>query len=303
MKSLLNKLGVLIVAVWIQVPALAFGTVFTYMGNESSLDERNSYDKRLLELALEKTVVEYGPYTMQPSGEGVSLSRLIKLAESKHYPNFFFKFSATDEMIGKFLAIQIPADRGVVGYRVAFVHQKNVNLFNQVADLKALSKYSIVQGIGWLDTPILQHNKLSVFQVSNYTSMFAMVERKRVDLFFRGVNEIANEYADFSLTHNNLRIEPNLLLVYPLPRFFMTSKDNVENAKRVKLGLQRAWQDGSFVALWRQNHLASLEKAQLEKRTIIHLENPFITTLDPNYTQYNFTISEVLNEPVTQVKN
>lgn len=303
MKSLLNKLGVLIVAVWIQVPALAFGTVFTYMGNESSLDERNSYDKLLLELALEKTVVEYGPYTMQPSGEGVSLSRLIKLAESKHYPNFFFKFSATDEMIGKFLAIQIPADRGVVGYRVAFVHQKNVNLFNQVADLKALSKYSIVQGIGWLDTPILQHNKLSVFQVSNYTSMFAMVERKRVDLFFRGVNEIANEYADFSLTHNNLRIEPNLLLVYPLPRFFMTSKDNVENAKRVKLGLQRAWQDGSFVALWRQNHLASLEKAQLEKRTIIHLENPFITTLDPNYTQYNFTISEVLNEPVTQVKN
>ncbi|WP_016955239.1 hypothetical protein [Catenovulum agarivorans] len=297
MKSLLNKLGVLIVAVWIQVPALAFGTVFTYMGNESSLDERNTYDRRLLELALEKTVAEYGPYTMQPSGEGLSLSRLIKLAESKHYPNFFFKFSATDEMLSKFLAIQIPADRGVVGYRVAFVHQDNLNAFNKVTDISSLAKYSIVQGIGWLDTSIMQYNKLSVFQVSNYISMFAMVERKRVDLFFRGVNEIANEYADFSLTHNNLRTEPNLLLVYPLPRFFMTSKDNVSNAKRVELGLQRAWKDGSFVALWRENHFASLAKAQLAKRKIIQLENPFITTLDPNYTQYNFTISELLNEP------
>ncbi|WP_440903614.1 hypothetical protein ACMZOO_12265 [Catenovulum sp. SX2] len=297
MKSLLNKLGVLIVAVWIQVPALAFGTVFTYMGNESSLDERNSYDKSLLELALEKTVAEYGPYTMQPSGEGLSLSRLIKLAEAKHYPNFFFKFSATDEMLEKFLAIQIPADRGVVGYRVAFVHQQNSQAFNQVSDISSLAKYSIVQGIGWLDTSIMQYNKLSVFQVSNYTSMFAMVERKRVDLFFRGVNEIANEFTDFSQSHKNLVIEPNLLLVYPLPRFFMTSKDNISNARRVELGLQRAWQDGSFVALWRQNHLASLEQAQLAKRKVIQLENPFIKTLDPNYRKYIFTIDELITEP------
>ncbi|EWH11482.1 hypothetical protein DS2_03200 [Catenovulum agarivorans DS-2] len=285
------------VAIWTQATAFAFGTLFTYMGNESVEDERNNYDKRLLELALEKTVAEYGPFAMVPTSKGINLSRIIKLAEANHFNNFFFKFSVTDEMLSKFLSIQIPIDRGVVGYRIAFVHQQNQYAFANVNSLKSLTDYSIIQGIGWLDTQILHHNKLSVFQVSNYNSMFAMVERKRVDLFFRGINEITHEFDDFSIAYNNLRIEPHLLLVYPLPRFFMTSKDNGKNAERVELGLKRAWQDGSFVALWREHHLASIKKVNLSERKIIRLDNPFIKTLPSNYTQYNFTIDELITEP------
>ncbi|WP_143870292.1 ABC transporter substrate-binding protein [Catenovulum sediminis] len=271
-------------------------TIFTHMGSESSTDTRNLYDKKILKLALDKTVDEYGPYRMVASEKGLTLQRLMKLAETGFYHNFFFKFSATDEMTKRFLAIQIPVDRGIVGFRVAFVHADSKNKYANVRTTEDLQKYSIIQGIGWLDSDILKENELSVFKVSGYDNMFEMISRKRADLFFRGINEVEEELHNFQQQHPNLIVEPNILLQYPLPRFFMTAKSNTEQAKRVELGLKRAFADGSFVELWKTYYLPSIETAQLSGRRIIQLENPYIKNLDSGYTQYNFSVSELLRE-------
>jgi len=267
-------------------------TPYTYVAKENKNDIRFSYEKQVLELALNKTKAEFGDFTMQPSDVGINTGRLMQQMTQGVYENYFFKMSITDQILEDFYVINFPIDRGVVGYRIAFTHQKNRYKLKSATELKALKKKYIVQGIGWLDADILQANGLNVFALTDNDRMFQMVSFNRVDYYFRGINEIKNDLQSKSRIYPNVILEPYIALHYPLPRFFVTAKNNIENAKRVELGLKRAFEDGSFIKLWETIYLENIQFLDLKKRHIIELENPFIKNIDPSYKKYNYKFTE-----------
>lgn len=271
---------------------LADTNVFIYKGPESKDDQRFIYVKKVLELALNKTKTEYGDFELQATTEGINQGRLLLLMNKGIYKNYFFKVSMTDELLEDSHVIKFPIDRGVSGYRIAFANQNRKNSYCSITNKEGLSKVIIAQGIGWLDSDILKHNGLNVYTLPKYKRIFEMVSLNRVDLFFRAINEIKTEYETEHVTFPNLVIEPCIALYYPLPRFFVTDKNNIENANRIEKGLKMAFEDGSFIKLWEEYFRDSIDLVNLSSRTLIKLDNPYIQNLGTEYQKYNYPVQE-----------
>ncbi|KMT66684.1 hypothetical protein XM47_00690 [Catenovulum maritimum] len=267
--------------------------VFTYNQGETEDDDRNRYDKKLLVLALEATKADFGDYVLQPTKRGSNYKRNLKLLEQNFYTNFFIQTSIDDDILTKFKAVEIPIERGIVGYRVGIINPERLDKFNKNMSLDELKRLSIIQGDGWLDTQILKQNGYNVFGISNYDSLFRMISLSRADILLRGANEISYELDNFITKYPNLSVEPHFIFHYPLPRFFITSKSNLNAAKRIEVGLNRAFEDGSFMALWQSHFGSSLKQLNLKSRRVIELKNSSISSLATDYTKYNFTLAEM----------
>lgn len=282
----MKKFG-LFLFVAILSPTIWGQTVFTYVAGETENDPRYAYDQALLKLALEKTTDQYGPYKLSPSKLG-NQKRNIQDAVDNVYPNLFAKLSYDPTLKEDLIYIPIPADRGIVGYRVCFTSEKIKEELKTVTTVEQLKKYSMLQGIGWSDVAILKAAGFTVKTGTNYDGMFKMVAVNRVDMFPRGANELLGEW-NLNKKTKGLTYDESVAVYYPLPRFFFTNKSNKEAAKRIQEGLEIAFKDGSFQSLWKEYYQESVDMIALEKRTIFRIDNPDVKGLDTAYEKYNFT--------------
>lgn len=246
-------------------------------------DKHHIYSTQLLRLALEKTRKEYGDFILRPIPPR-NYARAVKAVVDDAYPNLIIETSYEQALThhAKLEFINFPMDLGVLGYRVCFINPKLKASGKKIATLEQLRQYSFVHGVGWADTIIFRHNGLKVQEIENYNGIFLMVIGGRVDFFCRGANEILGEMEQFSEL-KELTIDEQFLLVYPLPRFFYLNGKNKLAKKRIELGLQRAYADGSLQALWKANFLPSLELVGLTKRKAILLENPLLGNLKMSF--------------------
>ncbi len=262
-------------------------TTFTYREKQSPHDTRYEYDRRLIALALQKTESTYGPYQLVPSNPGSNERRVVNEALSNKYENYFFKSSITPELIYSLAYIPFPIDRGVVGYRVAFTSKNTAEQLKHVQSLDDVKQFTVLQGVGWLDVDILKHHNFKLITSSHYESMFKMIARDRAHLYLRGINEVLDEW-QANKHINNLVLDDNIVIQYPLPRFLFTNKANKNALKRIHEGILIAYNDGSFHKLWQEKYQASIEFSNLKNRKIYRIDNPIIKGLDTSYEQYNF---------------
>lgn len=265
-------------------------TVFRFSGAESSVDVRYKYVQNVLLLALEKTKSDYGDYQLQSATQGINIGRVIRQLEQGIHDNLFVRVSINDEASDNFHVVPFPISRGLTGNRIALVHKQNKNILCNPNHDKLLRTLTSIQGVGWLDIDILNANGVNVFPITDYERMFHMIERQRADLFFRSFEEIKVEHATHVKTFPSLSIETCTVLHYPLPRFLVTHKSNATNAKRIEIGLVRAYEDGSFIKLW-SNHFSE-HLHLLKGRKVIQLENPYLKKVNqrfPHYKKYNVT--------------
>jgi len=260
-------------------------TIFTVRGGESENDTRQKYPTRLLELALKKTIDEFGPYKIISAPTGANWKRSRADVINGKYENFIIRQSVTPDRLEKMEAVPFPVDLGIVGYRVAFTSSGSKEDLKQVRTLNDLKQFSIVQGLGWLDTKILTANDFNVKTGNTYKSMFKVVANNREDLFFRGTNELLSEWQQHKHI-SGLTYDAAIAIHYPLPRFFFTTKGNKEAANRIHKGLMKAYDDGSLMKLWLEEYGPSIEFVQLNKRRIFKIENPFLSKLDRSYLKY-----------------
>jgi hypothetical protein len=156
----ISIVGLLCLAIFGSVPAAGEdATVFTYRSSESDRDPRYHYGFAVLRLALDKTVVKYGPYQLKPSPR-MTFPRAIKAVEYNQYPNFFVKLSYEQRLVSdlKFVFAKYPVDRGIVGYRVCFSNPESKKRLSTVESVADLKEFVIGQGSGWSDVEILRSN-------------------------------------------------------------------------------------------------------------------------------------------------
>ncbi|NDV25268.1 hypothetical protein [Desulfovibrio sp. JC010] len=264
-------------------------TVFTYRVPESPTDKRYDYDNAVLKLALEKTKETWGGYRLVPSPV-MNFSRSITVLKEGKLKNPMFKLSASEKHCNQLAYAAFPIDLGIVGYRQFFVSERLNAELSKVDSLKQLKKYSIGQGFGWLDSEILEAAEFNVLVVPKYESLFSMVVKGRFDLFPRGVNEVEEEYKSHQ-DLRGLRLNREVGIYYPLPRFFFTNKRSKLAARRVYEGLVLAYEDGSLLRLWKEKYKSSLKFADFKNVKFFHIENPFIKKIDDNYLKYILNVN------------
>jgi ABC-type amino acid transport substrate-binding protein len=269
------KLSLVMSALFIILTAtMAAGqTRVVYPAFESGADSRYNDLVEILKTALEKTVAEYGPYTLEPSTSRMNEAR--SLAELRNPAGMVnIVWSGTSVQKEKdYRVVRIPLRKGILGYRVALIARNRQADIDKIQNLGDLRKETIGQGIGWGDVAIYEANGIKVY-TAGYESLFKMVAANRVDLFPRGINEVFPEYAARHAAIPKLAVEKNLLIFYPWPYYFFFKKSGKSLAKRVETGIRKMIKDGSFDALFMKYNRASILKANLGNRRIIRIVNP-----------------------------
>jgi hypothetical protein len=259
-------------------------TVFTYRTPESDNDTRYDYDYESLQLALEKTKAQWGPFRLVPSPK-MNIARAIEYLNDNRLENPMFKLSACTKLCTKNAYVPFPLDLGIASYRLFFVSKSMDRKLSTIHSLEGLRKLSIGQGHGWLDIDILNSGGFTVVPIPTYESLFSMVAEGRFDLFSRGINEVKQEYHSHKST-KNLTLNRDVGLYYPLPRFFFTNKRNGKAAKRVYEGLEIAYHDGSLIKLWKKHYSPSLNFARIESTKFFQIRNHFLAGIPDTYKQF-----------------
>lgn len=232
--------------------------------------------RALVELALQKTP-EYGEFQIIRSVE-LSQGRVLReLTDGQSRLVDIANVATSAERENFLTAIPFPVDGGLLGFRVCVVMPESLPKFSGIESLKDLqdSGIRIGQGSHWPDTPVLEANGIPVVTHSRYEILFGMLRNDRFECFARGVSEVLY---DLEMEQDpSLVIEPDLLIAYPMPSYLFVGPDDQETAHRLQLGIERAILDGSFNEFLKKYYARAVRELNLDERTIITLENPYLS--------------------------
>ncbi len=255
---------------------------YIYPPPESASDKRMNYYWELLHAALEATTAKWGAYVMEPSSIVMNAERSqVLLADSRTISLLARTTSKEREVLMR--PIYIPLDKGLTGYRLFLIERPTQSKLRDVRSLEDLKPFSIGQGSRWVDTEILRHAGLTVVTGGGYESLFKMLQAGRFDLFSRGINEVGEELHAGHARDPNLAIEQNLMLYYPLPRYFFFARtdEGEQLAQRVEAGLHMLMESGEFEVLYKKFKRQMLTGLHLSGRRVLRIENPTLSTQTP----------------------
>lgn len=234
-------------------------------------DNPNTYKYDLLKLALEL------------SGEQYELIRIDKENRSdrgimhkiQHSSEPFVIASGTSpEFEKKLLPIRVPMYLGIgVGYRMMLIRKEIQDSLRSVKTLDDLKKFSIGQGLGWSDVPILENAGLRVIEGTKYHTLFAMTAKGRFDLFSRGLFEIYPEYERYKKEFPDLIVDEHLVLIYPFAMYYFVPKQQQRLHDIIYKGMNNAYESGALQRLIIEHPTLkdTIQRASLAKRIRIEL--------------------------------
>ena len=247
-----------------------------HRGPESDTDARRQYDWVLLRIVLDKTRERAGPFELVESPVPMNSARaLTEMIDPKGKINIFTRgTSITLEQ--QLRPIRIPIERGIRGYRLFLIRDKDQPRFSGISDRAGLGRFVYGLGKTWVDVDVMENAGLHVEQSSAYASLFPMLVAGRFDAFPRGLDEIYSEYELYRNTLPTLAVEQDVALYYPLPRYFFVRRDaeGEQLARRIEAGLELMVRDGSLKALFWRFHGDFIRRAKLDRRHLVRLSNP-----------------------------
>jgi hypothetical protein len=262
--------------------------VIQYTPLDSPTDKHMDFMLAILNLGLAKTQQQYGDFEIKPVHIAqLPFNRGIQALRKNTYPNFFIvgDFSKHAEYGDDLIAVDFPADLGLLGYRVCFVDPQKKVAISKTTNLKELTKYTVGQGSNWDDVAILRNNGFDVTEAKNYLNLFKMVARGRVDLFCRSIGETQDEIKTYQ-EQADLTYDESFVLHYQLPWYFYFNRNSTEAVKRLQEGLVIAAHDGSLKQLYLTYQKENLDFLKLSQRRTFNLKTPFENHLSATYKSY-----------------
>lgn len=274
--SLVRKMALTAVAMIAAWPVQASEpTVVIYPGD----DFRYAEYIAVLRKAMDETTRDFGPYVMRPASISMNESRFLYEARTGHLVNVVW--SATSKEKEKALRpIRVPLSKGILGYRILFIRASMQAQFDQVRSLQDLRRFRFCLGPGWGDVPIYQNAGLNVDLVE-YDSLLPMVEAGRCDAFSRGINEIFEESRRMPKWMSHVAIERRLLLHYRYPFYLFVTPSEEALARRIETGLRRMLDSGAFEQIFSKYNAESIQRANVDGRFVIEMENPELPAQTP----------------------
>lgn len=211
-----------------------------------NINHDSYYYSRLLRLALDKTVQDYGTYHLVVPDVMLVSDRLKASIMQGYMDVAWFTTDAATEQ--KLRAVAVPLLGEINHYRLLLIRREDQSRFAQVKSLEDLRQFTGGVSEQWPDAAVMEANGLPFASAPGYGRLFRMLSAGRFDYFSRGLYQIAGELELFP--ELDLAIEQTLMLAYPNHVYFFVHRDNEQLAERLEAGLQRARADGSWQALF-----------------------------------------------------
>ena len=271
------RLFLIIVLAGAQHCAWAAGAMEYRYLDAGPITQRDAYQVAVLKLALEKTVAEYGPYSITRTIENYSTRRMKREVFEGSKVNVHVGARRAPQLstLDQNIAVDVPIMGTLMGYRSLIVRREDLEQFRRIergTDLKQL-----VAGLGrdWQDVDIFRYNGYRVDDRANLASLIPMLLNKRFDYLPMGIIEaqaVMDRYPDAA--HKLARV-PGILIYYPLPTVFYVSFNSPDLAARLKRGLTIARKDGSLDELLPQFFRKELQELGTGALRQIILHNPY----------------------------
>ncbi len=241
----------------------------------SAADLRREYSKALLQLVMERTVPEFGPYTIDYADAHMERARMLEALKDGKLINVT-AYPADAKWLKSLSYVPVPTDMGLLGWRIALIdgrQQARMRKLTLPGELKALTA-----GVGasWVTRASLQDNGFRYVTGSNYLGLFDMLMAGRFDYFPRGVNEIFDEYDQRKTAFPQLAIEDSFVLHDHIPTLFFVSPQQPRLRKRLVAGMEAMLKDGTLERFVLEHHRSHLQRARLCQRRRIELPNRII---------------------------
>lgn len=233
-----------------------------------------AYSSQLLQLALELSQQEYGPYLLQQHKSPTVIRRQLKELELNRLS--VAVAMPTPKWLDKALPVRFPLLKGVASYRLFFSLQNYQKLIEQAVEKQQWSSIYFGQGKGWSTGHILEHNGYKVIYGGPYASLFPMLKANRFQLLMRGVYEVEAELPEYRQSMPELTLVDNMAFFTYLPMYFFVSKERPELAQRIQYGLTKAYENGRLDELFNLYFGSSVELIRAKSRRLFYLENPNI---------------------------
>ncbi len=219
----------------------------------SLTNSRDDYQIAALELALEKTRADYGPYRIVREAHAFTNARVVRelkngeLININAAPAYSANHRLTPFVNEISLAIDVPLMQGLLGYRQLIVQRNRLEEFRNI-DEETLKQRVAGQGKAWEDVYIYRQNGYRVNDDGDYLALTNMLLAGRFDYLPMSLIEVHNVIAQAE-DPSQLAIVENLIIYYPLPLYFYVSKSQPQLAERLEKGLRKAQDDGSLEKL------------------------------------------------------
>jgi hypothetical protein len=238
----------------------------------SSADLRREYSKALLQKVMERTVPEFGAYTIEYADAHMERPRLLEALKEGKLINVT-AYPADARWLKTLRAVPVPTDMGLQSWRIALIDRKNQERMHKLALPHGLKQMTAGVGSVWVTRASLQDNGYKYVTGSNYIGLFDMLVAGRFDYFPRGVNEIFQEYDLRKQAFPQLAVEDSILLHDNIPSMFFVSPRNPRLYKRIHAGMESLLKDGTLERFVLEHHRRSLQRAGLCNRRRIDLPN------------------------------
>lgn len=237
-------------------------------------ETEHSYAAVLLEQALAAAGM---PVTLNPTAGLIPQNRALQeLGRHRQLDVLWTMTSVEREQQAQ--PVRVPIFKGLYGWRLLLASAEVASRMGEVQTLDELRRFSMVQGLEWPDTGILQANGLNVIVSPSYDAMFKQLRLGRADAFPRSVEEVWWELERYG---QGLSVVPNICLHYPAAIYYFVAFEEPELAAAIELGLKRLRASGAFESLFMKHHGEDLARAKLGSRRIIELRNPLMPSQTP----------------------
>jgi hypothetical protein len=250
-------------------------------GNQAQQEPKSlGYIDELIETILERTD---GPEVVDRHiEERTKFSRDRKLIELMEGNNLAFDAVGTKpEWEKNLITIRIPLRKGLQGFRLFFINERDQAALEKVESLEDLQGFPTGSGAQWSTTPLLEAAGFNVVRGESKSNLMDMLAAKRFSTFGRGVDEIFKEYEKWSSTYPDLAIEQSVALFIPHPTYIFVSPKRTDLAERFEKGLREMIADGSFDALFLKHFQDDIERAGLNDRKVFQIANPRLSKETP----------------------
>lgn len=230
------------------------------------------YVVEVIELISQKS--EGAPLVIKNSETDMSQDRALQILREGDGLDLFWTMTSKDRE-KDLRVIRIPLLKGMLGNRIFIINKDDQKKFDGIKNFDDLKKMKFGQGHDWPDTFIFESAGLIVDKSPSYQGLFPKLASGRFDAFPRGLNEPWSEIEKNAAL--NLTVEKKIAVAYLAPLFFFVNPKNKALGDRVESGLKNAIADGSFEKLFAKHWGADIKRANMKKRKIFKIDNPFLS--------------------------
>jgi hypothetical protein len=272
--DMVNKLGICLLLLCLPMLSNASHDVI-FNKPLSPFDPRYAYTYELMELIF-KATPEYPSAQVKTSAMNMTRSRIFHELKKGKLLNVVAE-APQEQWDSSLIAVPIPIRKGIQGFRVFIIKDKNRDKLSQVDSLQNLTALYTGSGYQWSTRLAMEQAGFFVVTANGYESLFGMLSKQRFTTFGRGINEAYQEIESHAALYPNFVVDNHILLEIPLATYFYVSPSFPKIADRIKVGLLRLIENGDFDRFFYQKYCSDILKANMSERLHFKIDNPQIS--------------------------